>query len=503
MGLAQLETRGTEMSEARTPLARRVLEEVGRYERGQAERRSRVVRPVILVGGAIIIASWIGVMLDRQQPAWASERDAAIERTASSDVVERKDAYRQLVGVFLERGDAKSRAAIIDGLADTDLEVKTDLYGVIGRHAAFGANDLDARLIVARMLEYLGGSAGELAVAWGDVESVDWMELLVQLESLSADEQVWGVLFFLESMEPAEAAPYADWALAQLSHPNDWIRARALSTCRKIVPAAPGLPQVVEASLTVGTTDEKVAGMQAMLQLGMTQYIPEIDALLADGDPVVRENALITLHALDHTASLPAIESLVGDGDPLVRMHAAYVLATFGNPSYLGEILSIAQGNAPAGFTRAHLVAEALHFLSFLGDPLAVEIAKGYVQTYPDGVDDFLLMVSINIISQGSEHSVYEPLLTPLLNSTKKHVQVEAAAALHRIGSSLGEPGLVDRMNTPDEEVRIRAVGASKRLRDEKFRKPLEDLLDHQSQPTREAAKRAIDHLDKKKGGSD
>ncbi len=399
-----------------------------------------------------------------------------------------------------QSGPAAVEAAneLLAHLDDSDAHVRAYAFSLAVGSMRRGAPADAPDRTLERMFESLGAPI-EVRLA---AETDEWLTWIPYLETLTAAKQTWCMLFYLEGAAAAEAAPYVEWALAQLGHSDPAVRARAVRTCRRIAPHAADLPDVLHAALDLGSPDEKVAAMQSVErlqeQIDLDSFVPRIVLLLSDSDSYVRRIAAITLGLLERVETIPALQALLADPICEVRTGAAYALVEIGVAEHVAVLIGVAKGDSSCDATD---VADALARLEFVGDPAWKAIARQHVLGYPGGgVDPIVLFHALRMIEDAALVDAI-PDIEPLLADESPAVQIEAATALHRLGSPSGLPILLQFMSATDEETRTRAIRSAARTKDEVFEAPLEALQGHESEVTRDAAVDALETLKDSGGG--
>lgn len=486
------------MNDGRSPFTQRVLDAIRADERRLAARRRSVMSGVAAL--VVILGLWFLVRDDgasSPQPdrerwlAVLSGTPSAIEDDGGSG--DAKLALHELARLYLVEGDEVAGEAVI--AASRRSAGRVDLFGVL---AAAAREDRVAALARARTMMLLR----EVDVA---SLSPDWDTLLAGLDELSDEDEIWCVLFYLESFSPSDAAPYVSWVGSQLGHSSDEIRVRALQTLRRLAPI--GIENALVAMLQSGTVREKQVALIVAADLDLAaETTPAVLGVLGDPEPTVRLRAVRTLAHFGDPANAAAVGALASDGELAVRIHGALAAAQLGDTQHVGMLVPIAQGTLPTDCVQtlsSDPVNLALIALGELGDPRAADAAEAHLTDFLSGVTQEKDHVLPSLLALEQLHRTTAiPLVMSLEELGDTGLWIQAAATLHSLGSSSGALILNTYFFGPDEGLRTQAINAAARLRDEIFREDFEDLQGHESQQTRDAADRAIDRLDEPDNGS-
>ena len=487
------------MSDGRSPFTERLMGAIRADERDLAVRRSSVMRgfaaSVVVLGLLLLARQGSEPGAPPASPSAGTDSNpAALLAALEGGGEDARAALHELAVRYVEDGDEAAREACLTYVQERARKGDIDLFHVF-LHAA--TKDKAKALSRARRL----ATSRSVRVA---ASNEDWDALLADLSQVTDEEDIWAVLYYLESFGPADAAPYLPWATAQLGHASDEIRVRALQTARKLAPA--GIENQLVALLQTGTVRERQVAILVAKSLGLaTETTPAILGVLGDADPTVRVNAVETLAHFGDASNLTAVSALVGDGEIQVRLSAAYAAAVFGDPQHLDSVADVANGTIPAGtvntivgFPESH----AMRLLADLGDGRAADAAEAHLADFVAGTTDKRLVVSSLLILERMHRVSAIPLVESLETAGNTNLWIHAGATLHSLGSPQGAVVLNTYFHSSNEMWRTLAINAAARLEDEVFRDDFEDLQSHESETTRDSADRAIDRLDESAGGN-
>lgn len=479
------------MDEPGTPLSRRVLAEIERYEAMRSERRRRRLRNAALVAGCALAAAVLREPLSSLSNPADRRLDAVVATLESGSGEARANAYSDLAARFAADRDPAVATRLLAGARDEDPRVRSHVLRLLVATLPGASEQLPQALVA---LEQARGVPLEIEVAsTGDVAL-----LLQNLEALTVAEEMFAVLWLIESMGPEAGAPYADFVAGSMAFPSALVRGQALRTLVAVAPTSPVLPDLVEAALA-GAADEKIAGLQVVEGLALTGFLAPVRALLADPDAVVRDHAAYTLVGMADPQAELALAPLLADPDALVQIHAAYFLGRLGDADAIERLVAWAAGNLTDGSSRSDATAEALLKLNRLGDPRAPQVAVQHLTGFASGVGRAqVVRVALDVLAKQPTPDA-EQVLLPLLAASDPIVAVDAAVVLVRLGSGAGVAALNGWIQGigVSESVQQYAIRASGRLGESQFLPALEIIHEGQDEQeeTREEAGRAIDTI--------
>ncbi|MFG0316615.1 MAG: HEAT repeat domain-containing protein [Planctomycetota bacterium JB042] len=483
------------MTEGRSRLTNRVMDAIRADERALASRRRRVAGGlailVVLAGGWFVSRTTTVVPGD---PGGRAEWMAAL---SGEDDEAAATALRSLARLYLVEGDEAAGEAVIEASRTGRLRGERGGIDLFGLLATAAREDRAEALRRARTMLVLR----ETEVASFDL---DWDALLNGLGDLSDEDEIWCVLFYLESFDPDDAAPYLGWVAAQLGHASDDIRVRALQTLRRLAPV--GIENALVAMLQSGTPRERQVALLVASDLDLADETESaVLGVLGDPDPTVRLRAAQTLADFGNPANAAAVAALASDGECLVRVQAAWAAARLGDPQHVDSLVPVAQGDVPTGCVESlsgDPVKLALTALAALGDGRGGDAAEGHITEFLAGTAGKGLVIPSLLALEQLQRTSAIPLVMALETTGDTSLWIQAAATLHVLGSPQGSLVLNSYFYGPNEGYRTQAINAAARLRDEIFRDDFEDLQGHESPQTRDAADRAIDRLDQPDAGS-
>ena len=467
-------------------LAQRVLAEIERYERAQAERRRRLLIGATAVACAVVVSltAWRHVDPNAQR---AAEAPVAI---GSADPSERRDGYRALWTRATRDGDRAALEQLLDGLRDPSGRVRTAICADLIRLHEGGSEVVAAA--AAQMGRYLGPVEVEVA-------STDGLGLYEAVAQLSAEQQIFTALWLIESLGPVDGAPYADFVMEQCGSPlSDGLRARALHTARAVVPNWDQLPEIVRGFLTVGSSDEKMTALAIVEMLDEPALHADAAALLGDQDPSVRAHAVSTVTATAADAA-DLLLPVVLDEDPRVRAAAAVGLARLGDASHLNVARDVARGNLGNDSSSGDPVVDAMLMLKSVDPVAASEIAAEHLSDFLAGSGRLLrVRVAVDLL-QAHPTADAVSLLSELLSCDTPILAVDGARALSALGVEEGKVKLSQLVRGIgcSEAIQLEAIREVGRLGDESFLADLEVVAGAADEEpgTREEANRVIDVL--------
>jgi len=488
------------MMNGHSPFTERLLERVRADERVLASRRSTVLRgfaaSVVVLGLLILARDGFepGTSVDPNAASTYESDRAGWIAQLGSDREQSRTALRQLLLLFVEQGDEPARVACADYLEARARGGEVDLFGLLVHSAT---KDKARTLERARVV--LASRSVHVAAL-----DEDWDALLDDVTQLSDEDEIWAVLFYLESFSGTDAAPYVPWVATQMGHSSDVVRARSLQTLRRLAPE--GIEAQLIPVLQTGTPFEKQRALMIAKDLGLvTETTTAILGALGDADPAVRMFAAETLASFGDASNAAAVAALVSDVEVQVRVSAAFAAAQLGDTQYVGSMVPVANGTIPAGAT--HTLpglpeAHAMNHLATLGDGRGADAAELHIADFVAGTTGSQLVVCSLLVLEQLQRVSAIPLVQSIETVGQDSLWIQAGATLHALGSPVGSAVLNQYFNSDSEAWRTQAIMAAGRLEDEVFRDDFEDLQNHSSQTTRDSADGAIDRLDESAGGN-
>lgn len=369
---------------------------------------------------------------------------AWVDRLASDDVSERREAYEALLAAGLRAPEAV-RAVLPADAADPEVRAACrQLEEAIERER-----------LRAQILEAVGGHPSGREAAQAFFEAPDRERLDRLWEAVPADRKgpLAGVLrHYLAHPDPfvrgrtalalAEGAPEgAAAAIGPLladGHPG--VRAEAICTLTLLKDRS--IVRQLPAFIVEGPDCVRHAAAYAGRMLAGTPDIPSILPLLKHGDPSVRTAAWQILTGVDAPEARAAVVAALADTDPNVRMEACRLLGQSWKKEALPHLARFLEDPDPG--VRGVV-------LDFLGEHGGTDLmARVLAQIAEESQVRFEAMKCLARI--GKEEAT--PHLLPYLRSRNADLRMNAVQALGFGGDRSVIPGLMLMIETCDEKDR-------------------------------------------------
>lgn len=270
-------------------------------------------------------------------------------------------------------------------------------------------------------------------------------------------------------------------------------------------PSTPVLPPFEMALEKLKSMDASVRRQGAdFLGQGRDQKaVPHLVKLLADEAGPVRASAVDGLCQLVHRASVPRIsELLTGDKDPLVRQQAAvslsYMLDQAAGPALVKALKdqSVSVRYAAAntlGAMRYKPAEDQLTDLlddvqmrrvaiSALGQMQSAKAAPKILKYLADG-DKYTRLEAVRALGAIGDKTAAKELEKVLPRSEEPSVRVEAALALAKLGSSEGLVTAYEFVKSPDVSLRNQSLEVIGAVGDKRSLQFIEEILAAEQNP--------------------
>lgn len=259
------------------------------------------------------------------------------------------------------------------------------------------------------------------------------------------------------------------------------------------------LQQMVEA-LADGRGVVRLQLVEAFGEIGMAATPYLLQGLTHHPNPVVRRSCGKALAKIGDGAAVAAlVDALVGDGDAVVRSSAAGALARMGAAA-VPDLLSVLESDRPAAaknhaaWALSHMGRAAISELSQAVRSANADVRWGAVSA----IANLSLQQEIGPLAQEAEpatEALLEEILRNALGDSAPAVRIEAATGLGNLARLDSLQYLLPLLRDPIANVRKAAVFAVMKLDDPAALAPLQELYVDLDDTVRAVAALAIAQL--------
>ena len=265
----------------------------------------------------------------------------------------------------------------------------------------------------------------------------------------------------------------------------------------------------------------RIAAAIAAGKLGAPQSLPVLLEILRDGPREARRQAAVSLRFLGDAAAVPALMDVLADPSRSVREEAAVALGHLGDPRAVPALMNALTDANIMAEERKSLREDLVTALGRLGDCQAVPALTRELDDYdknvrcaaisalaqlggPRAEDALISIVRQNMYDHRGDSDVRQaiwelesmgsvramPVLRLVIEEGHEQWTPLVAHALRQLGDTITAADMVEWLNSPDSDDRLRAVLALPELAGQDALPPLLDaLVDPQSKVRAEATR--------------